>query len=504
MRKVGKGFSGRDTPLFPIMMVQAKQEQCESLAMPIEPQHTPTIIQPSTSQPQKKQRSRRPKRKDTDVPQPSGPITNVADEAVYEEIDDSLVRVATTASSLEAEQDNGNIDKTRSKAKLNEPNTQGTGSRVNIPRSDEDRLKLNELMEFFKKLDKKGGSRTHKLKRLYKVGRSTRVISSDEASLGDQEDASKHGRKIDDIDKDAEITLVDKTQGRYGDEEMFDTCVLDDDEEKSNVVEEPSESITTTPTLTTTTTTTVTAASTRPNAKGLVIHEEEQATTPTVSSQQPSQVTAHDKGKGIMVEEPMKMKKKDQISLDKELAFKLQAEEEEERLAREKAQREEEANIVSWDNVQAMIDADYQMAQQIQAEEQEKLSIEEKTNLFVQLLEARKKHFAEMRAQEIRNKPPTKAQKRNTMSTYLKNMAGYKHNQLKNKSFDDIQKLFDKAMKRVNTFIDMDTKLVEGSKVRAEGSDTTTKGSSKRAGEDLQQESIKKQKVDEDKETAEL
>ncbi|GKF71443.1 hypothetical protein Tco_0207557, partial [Tanacetum coccineum] len=93
--------------------------------------------------------------------------------------------------------------------------------------------------------------------------------------------------------------------------------------------------------------TTVTVASTRPKAKGLVIHDEEQATTPTVSSQQPSQDKAHDKGKGIMVEEPMKMKKKYQISLDEELAFKLQAEEEEEeRLAREKAQREEEANIV--------------------------------------------------------------------------------------------------------------------------------------------------------------
>ncbi|GKG29991.1 hypothetical protein Tco_0419889, partial [Tanacetum coccineum] len=35
--------------------------------------------------------------------------------------------------------------------------------------------------------------------------------------------------------------------------------------------------------------TTIIVASTRPKAKGLVIHEEEQATTPTVSSQQPSQ-----------------------------------------------------------------------------------------------------------------------------------------------------------------------------------------------------------------------
>ncbi|GJZ65780.1 hypothetical protein Tco_0622476 [Tanacetum coccineum] len=167
-----------------------------------------------------------------------------------------------------------------------------------------------------------------------------------------------------------------------------------------------------------------------------------------------------------MVEEPVKMKKKYQISLDEELSFKLQAEEEEEeRLAREKAQREEEANIVSWHNFQAMIDADYQMAQQMLAEEQEQLSIEENSKLFVQLLEARKKHFT--------------------------------NNQLKNKSFDDIHKLFDKAMKRVNIFVYMDTKLVEGSEVRAEGNDTRTEGSSKRAGEDLQQESIKKQKVDE-------
>ncbi|GJV69373.1 hypothetical protein Tco_1484882, partial [Tanacetum coccineum] len=384
-----------------------------------DPHHTSIVIE-LTSQPPKKQRSRNPKRKDSEI------LTLV------------------TTSSLEAEQDSGNIDKTRSKATPNEPSSLGTSSGggprrqdtmgdtiartrfenvsktsndsllagVNTPQSDEDRLKLNELMEFYtklqqrvldlentktaqaqeitslklrvKKLEKKGGSRTHKLKRLYKVGRSARVISSDEASLGDQEDASKQGRKIDDIDKDAEITLVHETQGRYGDEEMFDTGVLDGDEvlaepevtikdvnlsvdevtlaqalaalksakvqEKANVVEEPSESITTTPTLTTTTVaTTITAVSTRPKAKGLVIHEEEQATTPIVSSQQPSQVKAHDKGKGIMVEEPMKMKKKDQISLNEELAFKLQAKEEEkERLAREKAQKIKEDNIVAW------------------------------------------------------------------------------------------------------------------------------------------------------------
>ncbi|GJX96922.1 uncharacterized mitochondrial protein-like protein [Tanacetum coccineum] len=76
------------------------------------------------------------------------------------------------------------------------------------------------------------------------------------------------------------------------------------------------------------------------------------------------------------------------------------------------------------------------------------------------------------------------------MCTYLKNMEGKKPKNLKNKSFDYIQKMFDRAFKRVNTFVDFRTDLLEGS--------------SKRAGEELEQESTKKQKVDEDKDTAEL
>ncbi|GKD66397.1 hypothetical protein Tco_1308505 [Tanacetum coccineum] len=64
----------------------------------------PTFIQPST-QPQKIQQPRKPKRKDTQVPQSSDPIENVADKAVHKELGDSLVRAATTASSLKAKQD---------------------------------------------------------------------------------------------------------------------------------------------------------------------------------------------------------------------------------------------------------------------------------------------------------------------------------------------------------------------------------------------------------------
>ncbi|GKE82024.1 hypothetical protein Tco_1552024 [Tanacetum coccineum] len=48
-------------------------------------------------------------------------------------------------------------------------------------------------------------------------------------------------------------------------------------------------------------------------------------------------------------------------------------------------------------------------------------------------MKKRRKHFAAKRAEERRSKPPTKAQKRSIMTTYLKNMAGWKPNDLKNK-----------------------------------------------------------------------
>ncbi|GJV55068.1 hypothetical protein Tco_1456073 [Tanacetum coccineum] len=196
-----------------------------------------------------------------------------------------------------------------------------------------------------------------------------------------------------------------------------------------------------------------------------------------------------------MIKEPVKpMKKKDLIRFDEEVSLKLQAEfDEEERLAREKAKKEKEANIAlteEWDDIQAKIDVDYQLAQRLQAEEQEELSVKEKEKLFQQLLEQKRKHFAAKSAEEKRNKPPTQAQQRKIMCTYLNNLEGKKLKDLKNKSFDSIQKMFDREFKRVNTFVDFKTDFVEGS--------------SKRAGEELEQESTKKQKVDGDKDTAEL
>ncbi|GJY41333.1 hypothetical protein Tco_0428603 [Tanacetum coccineum] len=207
MRRADKGFSSRVTPLFLTMVVQNQSKLGEGSANPTDPHHTPTIIQLST-QPQKTQKPRKPKRKDTQVPQPSGPSDNVADEAVHKELGDSLVRAATTASSLEVEQDSGNINKTQSKETPYESSSHGISSGGG-PRCQEtmrDTITQTSLRRRVKKLEQKKRSRTHGLKRLRKVGATSRIESSgDEESLG--EDASKHGR-IDVIDTDEAITLL--------------------------------------------------------------------------------------------------------------------------------------------------------------------------------------------------------------------------------------------------------------------------------------------------------
>ncbi|GKA39566.1 hypothetical protein Tco_0732117, partial [Tanacetum coccineum] len=236
-----------------------------------------------------------------------------------------------------------------------------------------------------------GGSRTHKLKRLYKVGLSKRVVSSNKASLGDHDDASKKGRKIDDIDGDKEVTLVDETKERYGDYQMFDVSDLAGEEvfvieqgvhdsKKDDVVSTAGAAqVSTAATTVTITPEDITLAqplhelkTAKPKVKGITFKElvETTTTTITISLQQPSQAIIQDKGKGKMVKfEPVKkFSKKDQIRIDEELAFKLQAEEEEEeRLARENF----EANVAlieEWNDIQAKIETDQLISERLKQE----------------------------------------------------------------------------------------------------------------------------------------
>nr|GEV92380.1 hypothetical protein [Tanacetum cinerariifolium] len=272
------------------MVIQNQSELGEGSAMTIDPHHTPIILQPSSSQPQKTQKPMKPKRNDTHVPQPSGPTDNVTDEAIHNELGD---RLATPNESSSQRTNSGGDPRcqetmrdttaqTRFKS-VSKHSNDSLLARGNTLRSDEDSLKLKELMELCTNLQ-------------------NMVLDLEKTK-------TSQWRRIDAIDVDEEITLVNDV-----DNEMFNVNDLGGEEE--------------------------------------------------------------------------------------------------ERLARERAKKEQEANISlikTWDNTQAKIDVDHQLVERLQAQEQAELSDAEKATLFQQLLEKRRKHFAAKRAEEKRNKPPTQA-----------------------------------------------------------------------------------------------
>ncbi|GKA11072.1 hypothetical protein Tco_0690505 [Tanacetum coccineum] len=270
MKREGKGFSRRITPLFQTMMVQAPEDMGEDSAAPTDSHSTPIITQPSSSKPQKK-KSKRKQRKD------SGPQDPIHDEATNEE------PISTLS--------------------------------CDLPQSG--------------------------LKRLRKVGSASRVESSNDVSLGAQEDASKQVRKIANLDVDAEVTLIDETQERY-DEEI----IVEKEVSLLNPITTAGEVVTTASATTTIcchNTLLVSVTSTRPKAKGIVFHDQEEqasAFTPIVSSSQLPQ--AKDKGK---------LHAQEQAELERM---------QKERVAQEEASRA--AIIEELDRIQAMIEADEQLA----------------------------------------------------------------------------------------------------------------------------------------------
>nr|GEU42031.1 retrovirus-related Pol polyprotein from transposon TNT 1-94 [Tanacetum cinerariifolium] len=345
MRRIGAGFSGVITSLFDTMMVQAPADMGDT---PVDTHQTPIVDQPSTSKPQKKQKPRRKQKKDAEV--------------FNDELEDDD-HVPTPS---------------------NDPLP--SGRRVKPPMEKD--------------------------------------------SLGTQEDAFKQGRMIEEIDQNAEIALDDETQGSTNDDEMFGVDDLAGEEvvmdtttgkHEEQIIEDVSTAkpVTTAGEVVTTTivkdsaasttdvtkdeitmaqamaalksikpkvvvqeqemstiipavATTVTTAVLTPRAKGIVFHEQKQTQIPTVSS-------SKDKGKAKMIEHKVPIKKKDQTRIDEEYARKLEAEEQETaRLSR--AQQDEEANN-SWDNIQAMMDADRLLAERIQSREMEEFSKVQKARL---------------------------------------------------------------------------------------------------------------------------
>nr|GEV89253.1 hypothetical protein [Tanacetum cinerariifolium] len=339
--------------------------------------------------------------KATEISQSSRLTTLIADETIHEERGDRVERAATIAASLDAGHDNGNINRAQSTAMPNVPFPQRIGSggsyrcqeamgdtisqtrservstpsydspllRVNTPGSDEETIKLKELMDLYTKLSNK-------------------------------EDASNKGRNITDFDQNEGIYLFKRMQRLKG----VTTAGV------SVSTAEPS---THPPTITSI------------EDEDLIIGQtlmKIRSERSKVKSKEKSSVTATRPIRGVIIKEASETTTR--LTLPPQQQLDPTDKEEEERMARKK---EEDANIAYWDDFQAMMDADHELAERLQAEEQGELTIKEMSKLFVKLINERKKHFARLGAEKKRRKLPTKDQKRNQMYTYLKNMAGFTH-----------------------------------------------------------------------------
>nr|GEX15870.1 hypothetical protein [Tanacetum cinerariifolium] len=108
-----------------------------------------------------------------------------------------------------------------------------------------------------------------------------------------------------------------------------------------------------------------------------------------------------------------------------------------------------------WNDVQAQIQADEDLAQRLLEEEKESMSIKERSRLLIEFIDQRKKMLAAKRAKEKINKPSTQAQQRTYLSNYIKNMGGCILKQLKQYSFEEIKMLFDKTMESIRKFVPM-------------------------------------------------
>ncbi|GJX92584.1 hypothetical protein Tco_0347170 [Tanacetum coccineum] len=422
MKRASKGYTGVDTPLFQTMLVQGQILQGEGSTIPVESHHTPTVA-PSTSQPHHSPTLRDFIRQETEVPQPSSPTqTHVADEAASTGVDVRHGGAATTVSSLDAGQGSGNIDKTPAM-----PHDSPL-PRVHTLGKQKYGAALTKLIKKVKKLEQT--VKTSQARRRAKI-----VVLDDEES---SEDTSKQGRMIEDIDQDARISLVTPTKITKKNVNTYTR--------RRRAVSTGSEGVST--------------------ASRIFSIAEESVCT--VGASMPVSIAGMVQQVNIIIpsssettkykELAQKLHEEEQARFNAEQKAKFNAEQEE-LLASETTKDEANPPVanIDWDDVQAQIQANEDLAQKLLEGERENISIEERARLLAELIDKRKKLQAAQRYKIIRNKPQT--------------------------IFYEVKDMFDNVYKHVTSFVPMDSVM--------------EKQKTKRAGLNLQEESSKRQKTGE-------
>nr|GEU47243.1 hypothetical protein [Tanacetum cinerariifolium] len=382
MRRVGKGFSGVETRLFGGMLVAGVIEE-EGDVVQDQSIPSPTLPTPPPQQPQDLPSTSQVQHTLPQSPQPQPQSQHQAQQQAADFSMSLLQEALDACDALTRIVEHLEYDKVAQA------------------------LEITKLKRRVKKLEKANRVKVLKLRRLKKVGTSQRIDTSDDTVM---EDASNQGRMIDALDSDAGVALIDdkeeekkaeeakvfgddQVQGRQAEIYQIDmdhaSKVLSMQEDEPAEVHEVVDVVTTTKLITevvTDASESVTTASTTISAA------EPQVFAATITA-----VPSKDKGKGIMVEEPKPLKKKQQVEMDEEYARKLY---------------EELNKDIDWN---VAIDHVKKKA---------------KEDPFVQ------------RYQVMKKRPQTEAQARKNMIMYLKNVAGFRLDYFKGMPYDDIRPIF--------------------------------------------------------------
>ncbi|GKB69847.1 hypothetical protein Tco_0931259 [Tanacetum coccineum] len=210
-----------------------------------------------------------------------------------------------------------------------------------------------------------------------------------------------------------------------------------------------------------------------------------QVSTDSIKKSIPSPDKGQREGKAPMIIEEASKKTKEQILQEEATQRFVEEEKINEQQKKRKAQVQFEAQHYTdedWDLIRAKIEANAELSKSVLGSG---LQGEDFAKKMVELVNQRKKHFAEERARAKRNKPMTQSQLRTYMMNYLKNQGTWKLSQLKNLSFEEVKEEFDKLVKQVESFAPINFEA--------------TKDSLKRFGEELQTKTSKRLKSDEAK-----
>ncbi|GJX35600.1 putative ribonuclease H-like domain-containing protein [Tanacetum coccineum] len=136
----------------------------------------------------------------------------------------------------------------------------------------------------------------------------------------------------------------------------------------------------------------------------------------------------------------------------------------------------------------ARINADKILAEELQKEEREKFTIKQRAKFLHDTIVAQRKFLAQQRSEAIRNKPPTRNQLRNQMMTYLKHVGGKKHSDLKTKTFEEIQVLYERLKRQDQNFV----------AIGSAEDERQIKGEINEESKDLEKKRLKKRVVNEE------